>query len=231
MKLGALRFWNDLTPRAGAWNMALDEAMLEAASEPWLRVYRWCEPSVSIGFSQPVTVIPDSKKNWPAVRRWTGGGLVIHDGDWTYTLAIPPDHPVAGQAAPLTYRWIHEAMVSALTATGVAGCVLQPESISDGMGVCFAEPARYDVVYAGQKIAGAAQRRSRIGFLHQGTLQPLKVPESFPAIFAAELASGVTMVPHRDAESALAGRARVLVDEKYGSAAWFHERKVTEAAR
>ena len=43
------------------------------------------------------------------------------------------------------------------------------------MGLCFVEPAKYDVILEGQKIAGAGQRRTRSGLLHQGTLQPVKV--------------------------------------------------------
>ena len=78
MKLDTLRLWHDVTPRGGAFNMALDEAMLELADEPWLRVYGWREPTISIGFSQSLGAIPENRRDWLVVRRWTGGGVVEH---------------------------------------------------------------------------------------------------------------------------------------------------------
>src|SRR6188768_2961812 len=139
MKLESLRLWRDVTPRDGAWNMAFDEAMLRAAREPWLRVYEWREPTISIGFSQPLSAIPDARRHWPVVRRWTGGGVVEHDGDWTYTLAVPASLAVSEKRAADTYRWIHEAIIGAFGELGITGCSLQAQSTSDGIGVCFEE--------------------------------------------------------------------------------------------
>ena len=152
--LANLCFWEDEIPRDGALNMALDEVMLESARVPWLRIYRWDAPTVSIGFSQPVTVVPDQFRKYPVVRRWTGGGVVVHDGDWTYTLAIPRQDGAGGLTPGQTYQWIHASMISALTDAGIGNCELQNVSTSDGMGVCFVEPARHDVVRQGRKIAG-----------------------------------------------------------------------------
>jgi lipoyl(octanoyl) transferase len=225
MKLDTLRLWHDVTPRSGALNMAFDEAMLEAAAEPWLRVYHWERPTISIGFSQPLTLIPAERRGWPVVRRWTGGGVVEHDGDWTYTLAVPARLALGEQRAVETYRWIHEAMVAALEESGVAGCSLQPESTSDGMGVCFEEPARFDVVHEGRKIAGAAQRRARTGFLHQGTIQPLKPPAGFALAFARALARQPEEVNQDDALGVFAERASILAADKYGAASWLADRR------
>lgn len=231
MKLDTLRLWHDMTPRCGALNMGFDEAMLEAAREPWLRVYHWREPSISIGFSQPLGVIPETRRHWPTVRRWTGGGVVEHDGDWTYTLAVPAGHPLCDQRAVETYRWIHEGMIAALSLAGIGGCLLQAESVSDGMGVCFEEPAIFDVVYDGKKIAGAAQRRSaRSGFLHQGTIQPLKPPSGFDLEFARALAHKPAVVSQDDAMSLLQDRAEMLAEEKYGAASWLEDRRSLKAS-
>ncbi len=225
MLLEKLCFWEDTMPRSGPLNMALDEAMMEQASEPWLRVYRWSEPTVSIGFSQALDLIPESKRTWPVVRRWTGGGVVVHDGDWTYTLAVPAGHPFGDQAAGESYRQIHEAMIAALVASGITDCLLQPVSTSDGMGVCFSEPARFDIVRDGQKIAGAAQRRSRTGFLHQGTVQPLQPPPGFAWSFARALAIETVAIAQSEAEKVLLERAQTLCSEKYLTESWLHERR------
>jgi len=224
MKLPRLTYWHDTTPRAGALNMALDEAMLNQATDPWLRVYGWDKPSISIGFSQTVASIPDPYKAWPVVRRWTGGGVVVHDSDWTYTLVAPRGHPLCEQPAPQTYHWIHEAMIAALEEAGIHGGMLQPLNTSDGMGICFVEPAKFDVVLAGQKIAGAGQRRTRAGLLHQGTLQPTRVPYDFGALFSRHLADAVSELSQPSAEALLLPEAQSLATHKYGAVSWLSER-------
>ena len=207
--------------------MAHDEAMLRAATEPWLRIYSWRAPTVSIGFSQPLDVVPKNKRTWPVVRRWTGGGVVVHDGDWTYTLALPPDSDWCRVHAAETYRWIHEAMIAALDACALTGAVLQPLSVSDGMGVCFIEPAKFDVVWNGNKIAGAAQRRNKTGLLHQGSVQGIALPADFTQKFAQQLSVGVTIVNHAETEARFHNAAHHLATEKYGTSTWLHERQVT----
>ena len=228
MQLPVLNLWIDPTPRPGPLNMALDEAMLLTAQEPWMRVYQWVEPTISIGFSQETDKVQPEHRAWPLVRRWTGGGVVVHDGDWTYTLAAPQGTLLCEMRAPDSYRAIHEAMVIALARCGVEGCTLQAESTSDGMGVCFVEPAKFDVVWQGQKIAGAAQRRAKAGFLHQGTVQPLKVPASFGAEFAQQMAHEVRMITPGDAETSLLPTAQDLALRKYGSRGWTLHRSIMD---
>ncbi|MCE9520234.1 MAG: hypothetical protein K8R87_11870, partial [Verrucomicrobia bacterium] len=153
-------------------------------------------------------------------------GVVEHDGDWTYTLAVPVNFPLCDQRAVETYRWIHEGMIAALSSSGISGCSLQPESMSDGMGVCFEEPARFDVVHEGKKIAGAAQRRSaKSGFLHQGTIQPLKPPLGFDLEFAQALTHRVTVVSQDDAVCLLQEHAAILAMGKYGATSWLEDRR------
>ncbi len=230
MQLPVLNLWIDTTPRPGPLNMALDEAMLLTARAPWMRVYQWIEPTISIGFSQDTDRVQKEHREWPLVRRWTGGGVVVHDGDWTYTLAAPQGTLLCEMRAPDSYRAIHEAMVTALGRCGVEGCTLQPESTSDGMGVCFVEPAKFDVVWQGQKIAGAAQRRAKAGFLHQGTVQPLKVPDIFGAEFARQMANDVRMISQSEAETSLMPQAQDLALRKYGSSGWTQSRSIAEPA-
>ena len=224
--LAHVHLWLDPVLRSGPENMAYDEAILRAATEPWLRIYSWREPTLSIGFSQALTKIPPSQAHWPVVRRWTGGGVVVHDGDWTYTLAIPTAISLSQDPASDTYRRIHEAFMAALEARGVPGATLQPESVSDGMGVCFIEPARFDVVWQGQKVAGAAQRRTKVGLLHQGSVQGVPIPEGFGLSFAHELAEEVT-VEAPDLGSHFQATVADLVAQKYGREEWLQDRKTS----
>ena len=41
---------------------------------------------------------------------------------------------------------------------------------------CMARPTKYDLVLKGKKIAGAAQRKTKEGFLHQGTISLMQPP-------------------------------------------------------
>ena len=227
MHLDKITLWQDRMPRDAALNMALDEVMLLRAAEPWLRVYRWAVPSVSIGFSQNANVVPEEKRTWSIVRRWTGGGVVVHDDDWTYTIGIPANHPLGSERTSETYRWIHEAIIAALSECGIGGCTLQAESTTDGMGVCFVEPARFDVLRDGIKIAGAAQRRAKSGLLHQGSVQPLRVPTELGMSLARRLAREVTIMNQHDAESNLLNEAAALAAAKYAQTSWLLDRRAT----
>jgi len=162
-------FWLDGT-RDPAMNMALDEALLRTAPErgrPLLRVYRWDAPAVSIGLLQKYS--PDLAPGRPVVRRPTGGGLVDHARDATYTVVAPPTHSLYRLPTPECYRLLHGAVTAALKLAGIAA-ELAPCCGPNDRNVCFAGPVQYDVVVAGGKVAGAAQRRLKRGLLHQGSI-------------------------------------------------------------
>ncbi len=83
-----------------ARNMAVDEALLREVRAPVLRLYEWSVPAVSLGYFQPAALAGDR----PFVRRYTGGGLVDHAHDLTYTLVLPRAHPWMELAMPDSYR-------------------------------------------------------------------------------------------------------------------------------
>src|SRR5215212_7790516 len=95
---GELRVWYLLRdgPQSAAVNMATDEVLLESAAEigkPVLRFYCWNEPAATFGYSQRFADVSKLTHLRPLVRRPTGGGLVPHDADWTYSLVFPPNTP------------------------------------------------------------------------------------------------------------------------------------------
>ncbi len=225
MTLDHLRLWEDAMPRPGPLNMAVDEVLLRTVQHPWLRCYGWSEASVSLGFSQDPVALAPTLPPFPVVRRWTGGGVVIHDGDWTYTLIVPRGHAFCELRPVETYRLIHVALIAALGEAGEAGCTLQPVSTSEGRGVCFVEPAQYDVVRGADKIAGAAQRRSRLGFLHQASVQHVKLPADFARRFAGHLAKDVTVVSQAEVEAKILAEAQALATTRYGSPSWLQHRR------
>ena len=70
----------------------------------------------------------------------------------------------------------------------------------------------------GRKAAGAAQRRTRAGLLHQGSIQTLDLPARFGNIFAAHLAGAVC-----PASFDISRAAEELAAEKYDTRAWLEK--------
>ncbi|MDA1340407.1 MAG: biotin/lipoate A/B protein ligase family protein [Verrucomicrobia bacterium] len=150
-----------------ARNMAIDEALLRLVQTPTLRIYAWSQPCVSLGYFQKASVAPSDR---PFVRRYTGGGLVEHGQDLTYTLVLPPLHPLTTAGTLFSYQTIHQAIAQALHDCGVP-CHLATAKPDQDDPACFLKPVPADILDPkGRKLAGAAQRRTKQGCLHQGTI-------------------------------------------------------------
>lgn len=168
--------WFLLRSGAGsaAANMAVDEALLLYARElgkPVLRLYSWSEPAASFGYFQHYEEVAKSTSLRPLMRRPTGGGIVPHDRDWTYSVTIPPENFWYGLKAVESYRRVHEWIQGAFNEVGVAA-ELASAPRREIPGQCFAGAEQFDVLARNRKIAGAAQRRTRDGLLIQGSVQP-----------------------------------------------------------
>jgi lipoyl(octanoyl) transferase len=158
-----------------AWNMALDEALLlnvVKIGKPVLRFYGWTEPAATFGYFQHHSDIAAWTPLRPLIRRTTGGGLVPHDADWTYSVVIPPSDPWYELRATESYLQLHRWVTAALRAADIPA-ELALSARKEIPGQCFAGAEQYDVLLAGRKIAGAAQRRAREGLLIQGSIQSL----------------------------------------------------------
>lgn len=214
---------HDTRPHDGAWNMAADQAWLEQSALPVLRVYRWERPTVTIGYAQSLPKLADALPGWPVVRRWTGGGGVLHENDFTYSVIVPGGHPWA-ETRPLdSYRLIHDSLARALVNTGFTGCRLAgPEDLIENP-FCFVAPALHDVVRGKLKIAGAGQRRGKLGLLHQGSIQQVMLKDDFWPRWAADLAGEVTQVDELPPQ--IAKRGQELVEKRYGLPEWLNERE------
>lgn len=157
-----------------AWNMAMDEALLEALprlGRPVLRFYGWQQPAASFGYFQHIGQVEALTPLRPLVRRPTGGGIVPHDIDWTYCLAFPTSDPWYELSARESYRLVHEWIQSAFALLGFE-TVVAPAPLKTAAGQCFLGYEESDLLWRGRKIAGAAQRRRRDGLLIQGSVQP-----------------------------------------------------------
>ena len=164
-------------PSSGAWNMAVDEALLEWATEQggccW-RFYGWSEPTVSLGYFQQYA---DRRRHplsqaCPVVRRLTGGGAIVHDAELTYSLVLPAGHPLAARRDAL-YEMVHTSLIEVLAEFGVVA-TLHGESghrpPADEPFLCFQRRTPGDVVVRQTKVAGSAQRRRRGAVLQHGSV-------------------------------------------------------------
>lgn len=176
-------------PLEGAWNMALDEALLHLAAEEGIatiRFYQWQEPTLSLGYFQKYADRQQHQASLSAtvVRRQSGGGAILHDRELTYSISLPATHPFAKNAQSL-YDSVHALLVSALrrhlTNADQIRLWDQPLSLGDEESfLCFLRRALGDIVLdtpestsyeaTSHKIVGSAQRRSRGAVLQHGSI-------------------------------------------------------------
>jgi lipoate-protein ligase A len=174
----ALHVYDDPDAQSAAVNMAVDEALLSETAIPILRFYRWRRPSLSFGYFGRYAEVAPEESEREIVRRWTGGGIVSHGTDVTYSVIVPAAHLFFARSSPEIYSALHEAIRHALEMNGVSATLAgnAAPKISES---CFANAVRADVMSADRKIAGAAHRRTRSGLLHQGSIQQPGLPDRF----------------------------------------------------
>ena len=196
--------------------MACDEVLVSMAEAPILRVFRWRSPWVSAGFFTAMEDAARARPDLPVCRRWTGGGIVVHDGDFTFSLVLPRGERLAAERPGESYRLIHAALAEALREQGYAA-LMSDEAVGDSR-ECFVGAVEHDVVLDGRKVAGGAQRRTRRALLHQGSVQgAAKLSRAFGPVFAGILAASVRgWRPPTGLEERIAALAR----EKYANPAF-----------
>lgn len=172
----------------GDWNMALDEALLEGhrlgLSPPTLRVTRWRQPTLSLGYAQKLeglNLAACRAHGVELVRRPTGGRAVLHAGDFTYAF-IGSGLP-AGVAA--SYRAISEAVARALAHLGLESALVSGRPGGGRPADCFAVATQADLCAAGAKLVGSAQTRRAGAVLQHGSLYVRYPEELGRAIFGA----------------------------------------------
>ncbi|MCC6612027.1 MAG: lipoate--protein ligase family protein [Anaerolineae bacterium] len=163
-------------PTMGAENMAVDEAILRAVAvgrqPPTLRLYAWEPACLSLGYGQRATDVDWERlaaQGWDAVRRLTGGRAILHTDELTYSVALPPDHPLAEGDVVESYRRISSALLTALRTLGAqpaADPLREPLRSVDP--VCFETPSHYEITVDGRKLIGSAQARKHDGVLQHG---------------------------------------------------------------
>jgi lipoate-protein ligase A len=168
-----------ITPASyGAWNMAVDEALLESVNQnqalPCLRLYAWQPPCLSLGYAQPRSDIDQirlSHFGWDWVRRPTGGRAILHTDELTYSVIAPITEPRVKGSILESYQRLSEALLTALNSVNIPALAnpISPDSQVNAA-VCFEVPSNYEIVVLGKKLMGSAQARRKQGVLQHGTL-------------------------------------------------------------
>ena len=167
-------------PARGAWNMAVDESILETmgsgGSLPTLRLYAWEPACLSLGYAQPLTDVDIPRLHrhgFEMVRRPTGGRAVLHTDELTYSVIAPLNEPRVAGTVLESYRRLAQALVQALNLLSLPVQVKESSSAPNAKGanpVCFEVPSTYEITVDGKKLVGSAQARRKEGVLQHGSL-------------------------------------------------------------
>lgn len=161
-------------PQQGAWNMAVDEALMQTAAEfgkPTLRFYQWSEPTVSLGYFQKYEdrQAHVESLNAALVRRNSGGGAIVHDQELTYSLTVPLTHPL-GEKHCAIYKLMHDILIETLSGLGISADLNEePVAELESNFLCFQRRANNDVLFQGNKICGSAQRKRHQAISQHGS--------------------------------------------------------------
>lgn len=167
------------SPRSGAANMAVDEAIAEAAADgavpPSLRFYRWHLPTVSLGRHQKAADVDEAQlatRGYDLVRRTTGGRAILHTDELTYSVAGPVTDPLMAGGVMDAYLRFSNALLSGLEVLGLVAnkAGARTRTPRDLSAVCFEAPSAYEITAGGLKLMGSAQSRRKGYVLQHGSL-------------------------------------------------------------
>jgi lipoate-protein ligase A len=175
----------DTGPLDGPANMAVDEALLLSfapeASCPLLRLYSWQPPALSLGRFQDAARVLNLDRcrtaGVPIVRRITGGGVIYHADELTYSIVCAPHHLPAATSIKESFRLLTSFLLIFYTNLGLApryaADVCPDQQLGERTPFCFAGKESYDILVKGKKIGGNAQRRLKEVIFQHGSI-PLK---------------------------------------------------------
>ncbi|MBM3207031.1 MAG: hypothetical protein FJZ57_00260 [Chlamydiae bacterium] len=164
-------------------NMRIDKELLDELSPDSnmiLHIYGWQGDCATYGhFVSPFDFLSEEgvlKRNLKLAKRPTGGGIIFHIWDLAFSVLVPSSSSHFSDNTLANYKFINNGVLSAskefLKTTMDLEIIPEDFTPIDASckRFCMAQPTKYDVVLGGKKIAGAAQRKTNKGFLHQGSI-------------------------------------------------------------
>ncbi|MCS7021886.1 MAG: lipoate--protein ligase family protein [Gemmataceae bacterium] len=236
------------TVEGGPVQMAQDESLLEAAvqGQASLRFYQWSEPTLSLGYFQPVAMrqqLP-AASTLPYVRRPTGGAAIVHHHELTYAFALPPRLAFRQTSWICLFHQLLAEVVAPVFAPGQLHLVACGQERKLGEILCFLHHSAGDLLLQDNKIAGSAQRKHRGALLQHGSILLRRSPYapqlpgifdlagrefSTPTALAEQLARRFAQQLHAELypdtwTTAEQQRIQQLLAEKYTQPAWNDKR-------
>lgn len=167
-------------------NMEIDVRLLEeldaSSISPVLHLYDWESPSATYGhFIQPFDHL-SQKISLELAKRPTGGGVIFHTHDLAFSMLVPASHEAFSMNTLDNYAFVNHILIDVLKrflGKEVGLSLLPAECEGKGGSAChfcMGKPTKYDVMLDEKKVCGGAQRRTKNGFLHQGTIS-LALPD------------------------------------------------------
>lgn len=173
-------------------NMRIDADLLEKAdtfSQPVLHLYEWEGDCATFGyFTDPADFLDlkaAQKLSLQLAKRPTGGGIIFHVWDMAFSVLVPAHCSEFSTNTLENYAFVNNAVLASVNEFfgGRAPLSLTPEDYApmdpNCSHFCMAKPTKYDVMWEGKKVAGAAQRKTKKGFLHQGSISLVLPPSDY----------------------------------------------------
>lgn len=161
-------------------NMDIDDNLLQAmgaGDSPILHLYRWKKESITYGHFIKMGHFFDMEKViknfFELARRPTGGGIIFHSWDYTFSFIVPSSHKQFSTNTLENYQWINQVVLHAIQDLYPETLSIHKKSVAykgNTKYFCMAKPTIYDILLGEKKVVGAAQRRRRNGLLHQGSI-------------------------------------------------------------
>jgi lipoate-protein ligase A len=159
--------------------MDTDARLLAEGAGPLIHHYDWQGKAATHGcFLDPYRYLcreAVEKEQLLLGKRPTGGGIIFHLTDLAFSIVVPASHPAYSCNTMENYAFVNRMVIQALQDFLGGGSPsllpVEPEPMDRASRhFCMAKPTRYDVIIDGRKVGGAAQRRTKQGFLHQGSI-------------------------------------------------------------
>ncbi len=211
--------WLESPAAAGAEQMAVDAALMDRArvtGEAVLRVYAWARPTLSFGRNETVRNRFDANtldgRGYDAVRRPTGGRVLLHHGEVTYSVTMPATDDEPLRAA---YTRINQLLGAAIARLGVAANEApRRKELRPGQGACFAAPSAGELVVGGRKLVASAQWREAGALLQHGSIVLEDRQGDLVALAGGDIA------PPAPAAALSASMGRTVTREEVTAALW-----------
>lgn len=170
---------NETSPLLAEENMARDEYLFNLCHNRkagFFRLYSWATPSFSFGASQKITKVLDleyiKNNSFSYVRRITGGKVVLHDDEITYSIISSEDIFYREHDLYQSYMLIAEVLVNAFRKLDIDASLSggSTAKLSRSNNPCFSFPTPNEIEIAGKKIVGSAQKRDNTALLQHGSI-------------------------------------------------------------